>query len=247
MERNEKDILIKVEHVTMNYRMPTQKVDSLKEYVIRFLKRKLKYREFNVLNDVSLNIYRGESVAIVGRNGAGKSTLLRIVAGIIPPTSGKVTINGTMVPMLNIGAGFDYDATGRENIFLNGAILGHTKKEMEEKYDDIVKFAELEDFMEIPIKNYSSGMTARLGFAIAVNNRPDIIIVDEVLAVGDSAFHEKCSAKMKELQQSGVTFVIVSHSKAAVKMLCERAIYIKDRKIALDGDIDTVYAAYEKQ
>lgn len=247
MERNEKDILIKVEHVTMNYRMPTQKVDSLKEYVIRFLKRKLKYREFNVLNDVSLNIYRGESVAIVGRNGAGKSTLLRIVAGIIPPTSGKVTINGTMVPMLNIGAGFDYDASGKENVFLNGAILGYTKKEMEEKYDDIVKFAELEDFMEVPIKNYSSGMTARLGFAIAVNSKPDIIIVDEVLAVGDATFRAKCSAKMKELQQSGVTFVIVSHSKTSVKMLCERAIYIKDRKISLDGDIDTVYAEYEKQ
>ena len=201
MEHNEKDVLIKVEHVTMNYRMPTQKVDSLKEYVIRFLKRKLKYREFNVLNDVSLNIYRGESVAIVGRNGAGKSTLLRIVAGIIPPTSGKVTINGTMVPMLNIGAGFDYDASGKENVFLNGAILGYTKKEMEEKYDDIVKFAELEDFMEVPIKNYSSGMTARLGFAIAVNSKPDIIIVDEVLAVGDSTFRAKCSAKMKELQK----------------------------------------------
>ena len=246
MEHNEKDILIKVEKITMNYRMPTQKVDSLKEFVIRFLKGQLKYKDFNVLNNVSLNIYRGESVAIVGRNGAGKSTLLRIIAGIIPPTAGKVTINGTMVPMLHRGAGFDYDATGKENVFLNGAILGYTKKEMLEKYDEIVKFAELEDFMEVPIKNYSAGMTARLGFAIAVNSKPDIIIVDEVLAVGDAKFSAKCRDKMKELQQSGVTFVIVSHSKAAVKMLCERAVFIKNRKIYIDGDIDTVYAEYEK-
>lgn len=246
MEHREEDVLIKVEHVTMNYRLPTQKVDNLKEYVIRFLQRKLKYKDFNVLNDVSFNIYRGESVAIVGRNGAGKSTLLRIVAGIIPPTSGTVTIKGTMVPMLNIGAGFDPDASGKENVFLNGAILGYTRKEMEEKYDEIVKFAELEEFMEVPIKNYSSGMTARLGFAIAVNSKPDIVIVDEVLAVGDAKFSAKCRDKMKELQKSGVTFVIVSHSKSAVQMLCERAILIRDRKIALDGDIDTVYAEYAK-
>jgi ABC-type polysaccharide/polyol phosphate transport system ATPase subunit len=230
----------------MNYRLPTQKVDNLKEFVIRALEHKLKYRVFNVLDDISLKIYRGESIAIVGRNGVGKSTLLRIIAGIIPPSAGKVTVNGSMVPMLNIGAGFDANATGRENVFLNGAILGYTRKEMEKKYRAIVEFAELEEFMNVPIKNYSSGMQSRLGFAIAVNSEPDIILVDEILAVGDAKFQLKCRDKMKELQDSGVTFVVVSHSKGSVQMLCNRAILIKDRKIYIDGDIDTVYAEYDK-
>ena len=245
MEEKEKDLLIKIEHVSMTYRMTAQKVDNLKEFVIRFLKRKLKYKKHEVLDDVSFNIYRGESVAIVGKNGAGKSTLLRIVAGIIPPTSGKVSVYGTMVPMLNIGAGFDANASGRENVFLNGAIMGYTRKEMEAKYDEIVEFSELGEFMDTPIKNYSSGMTARLGFSIAVNSKPDIIIVDEVLAVGDAKFHQKCNDKMKELQREGVTFVIVSHSRSAVEMLCNRAEYIKDRKIAIDGTIEDVYQMYD--
>ena len=245
MEENGKEILIKIEHVSMTYRMTAQKVDNLKEFVIRFLKRKLKYKKHEVLDDVSFNIYRGESVAIVGKNGAGKSTLLRIVAGIIPPTSGKVSVYGSMVPMLNIGSGFDYNASGKENVFLNGAIMGYTRKEMEAKYDEIVEFSELGEFMDTPIKNYSSGMTARLGFAIAVNSKPDIIIVDEVLAVGDAKFHLKCNEKMKQLQREGVTFVIVSHSRSAVEMLCDRAVYIKDRKIAIDGDIESVYAMYD--
>lgn len=242
----DKDVLINVENVSMTYRLPTQKIDSIKEYVIRFLKRKLKYRNYEVLDDVSLQIYRGESIAIVGKNGVGKSTLLRIVAGIIPPTKGKVTVCGTIVPMLNIGAGFDTNASGRENVFLNGAILGYSRKEMLDKYDAIVDFAELHDFMEVPIKNYSSGMISRLGFAIAVNTSPDIILVDEILAVGDSKFREKCGRKMKELQEKGVTFVVVSHSKAQVKLLCQRAILIENKKIVLDGDVDTVYAQYEK-
>ena len=188
----------------MNYRLPTEKVDSIKEYVIRFLKGKLKYREYSVLEDVSFDIYRGESVAIVGRNGVGKSTLLKIISGIIPPTSGNITVNGTMVPMLNIGAGFDDNASGRENVFLNGAILGYSKKEMENKYDEIVEFSELGEFMNVPIKNYSSGMLSRLGFAIAVNTSPDVILVDEILAVGDAKFRQKCSEKMKELQKKAL-------------------------------------------
>lgn len=179
----------------MNYRLPTEKVDSIKEYVIRFLKGKLKYREYSVLEDVSFDIYRGESVAIVGRNGVGKSTLLKIISGIIPPTSGNITVNGTMVPMLNIGAGFDDNASGKENVFLNGAILGYSKKEMENKYDEIVEFSELGEFMNVPIKNYSSGMLSRLGFAIAVNTSPDVILVDEILAVGDAKFRQNVAKR----------------------------------------------------
>lgn len=179
----------------MNYRLPTEKVDSIKEYVIRFLKGKLKYREYSVLEDVSFDIYRGESVAIVGRNGVGKSTLLKIISGIIPPTSGNITVNGTMVPMLNIGAGFDDNASGRENVFLNGAILGYSKKEMENKYDEIVEFSELGEFMNVPIKNYSSGMLSRPGFAIAVNTSPDVILVDEILAVGDAKFRQNVAKR----------------------------------------------------
>lgn len=245
MENLTKKVLIELDNVTVSYKLPTQKLDGLKDYVIKLFKGNLRYRKYEVLDSVSLKIYAGESIALVGRNGVGKSTLLRTIAQIIPPEKGRVKVNGTLIPMLNVGAGFDMNASGKENVFINGALLGYSKKEMESKYRSIVEFAELEDFMSVPVKNYSSGMTSRLGFAIAVSAEPDVILVDEVLAVGDVQFRIKCAKKMEELQKKGVTFVVVSHSKQQVKQLCKRAILIKDKKIALDGTVDEIYNAYE--
>ena len=242
----DKDILLDVSHVGMKFKIPTERIDNLKEFCIKLVKGQLHYTSFVALKNVTFQVRRGESIGLIGRNGAGKSTLLKIISGIIEPTAGYVKTRGNIVPLLKLGAGFDYNATGRENVYLNGAILGHTRAEMEQKYDEIVEFAEIKEFMDTPIKNYSSGMMSRLGFAIAVSSKPDIILVDEVLAVGDAKFSQKCRDKMKELQKAGVTFVVVSHSKQAVQMLCERAIFIKDHKIAIDADVNTVYAEYEK-
>ncbi len=245
MQNSSKKVLIELQDVSVSYKLPAQKLDGLKDYVIRLLKGDLRYTKYQVLNKVSLTVYEGESIALVGRNGAGKSTLLRVIAGIIPPEKGTVRIYGTIVPMLAIGAGFDMNATGRENVYINGALLGYSKKEMDAKYPSIVEFAELEDFMNVPVKNYSSGMTSRLGFAIAVSTEPEVILVDEVLAVGDARFRTKCAKKMEELQSKGVTFVVVSHSKQQVKQLCKRAILIENKKIALDGTVEEIYSAYE--
>lgn len=245
MENSPKKVLIELNHVSVSYKLPTQKLDGLKDYVIRLFKGDLRYDKYEVLDDVSLKIFAGESIALVGRNGVGKSTLLRVIAKIIPPEKGEVNVHGSLIPMLSIGAGFDSNASGKENVFINGALLGYSKKEMESKYKSIVEFAELENFMNVPVKNYSSGMTSRLGFAIAVSTEPDVILVDEVLAVGDAKFRAKCTKKMEELQNKGVTFVVVSHNKQQVRELCKRAILIKDKKIALDGTVDEIYKAYE--
>jgi ABC-type polysaccharide/polyol phosphate transport system ATPase subunit len=243
MEEDE-DILIDVRDVSMRFRLPAEKIDSLKEYFIKLVKGKIKHKDFWVLNDINLQVRKGESLAIIGRNGAGKSTLLRLIAGIMQPTTGTIRTKGVMAPLLNLGAGFDTNATGRENIFLNGAILGFSKKEMEQKYDGIVEFSELEKFMDVPIKNYSSGMLARLGFSIAVDVSPDILIVDEILSVGDAPFRKKCNIRIKELQEKGATFIVVSHSMQTVCQLCNRAVWIGDGTIVQYGDVDTVTAAY---
>lgn len=245
-EKSNDDVLISVENVCMTYKLPTEKINTLKEFVIKFLKRKLRYKDFEVLQDISFQVKRGESVALIGRNGAGKSTLLKLIAGIYEPTKGRIITNGSMVPMLRLGAGFDMDATGKENIFLNGAMLGFSRKEMKEKYDSIVEFSELQDFMNVPLKNYSSGMLARLGFSIAVDVKPDILIIDEVLAVGDATFRAKCGRKIKELQDNGTTFILVSHSMEQVKSLCKKAVYLKDGQIAMYDDADKVAAVYLK-
>ncbi|MGI6594821.1 MAG: ABC transporter ATP-binding protein [Christensenellales bacterium] len=243
----EEDVLIDVQNVSMKFRMPTEKIDNLKEYVIRFLKRTLKYKNFSALDDVSFQVKRGESLALIGRNGAGKSTLLRIIAGIIDPTSGFVKTQGSMVPLLKLGAGFDYNANGKENVFLNGAMLGFSHKEMEKKYDSIVDFAELHEFMNVPLKNYSSGMMARLGFAIAVDVQPDILLIDEVLAVGDGKFREKCAKRIDELKANGTTFIVVSHSMEQIRRLCDKAVYLKKGKKIAEDDVETIIKMYENE
>lgn len=242
----EREILIDVKDVSMLFRLPAEKIDNLKEYFIKFLKRKIKYKDFWVLKNINLQVRRGESLALIGRNGAGKSTLLRLIAGIMEPAKGEITTKGVMAPLLKLGAGFDSNATGKENIFLNGAILGFSKKEMAKKYDSIVEFSELGDFMNVPIKNYSSGMMARLGFSIAVDVKPDILIVDEILAVGDAPFQKKCRTRIKQLQDSGTTFIVVSHSMETLKSLCQKAIWLKDGKIELSGSVAEVSSSYLK-
>lgn len=245
-EQNKEDILIEVKNVTMKYKITKDKIDNIKEFVIRLIKGKVQYEERLVLDDVSLKVKRGESLGILGKNGAGKSTILKIISGILPPTSGEVFVKGSIIPMLNIGGGFDQNASGRENIYLSGAIYGHTRKEMDLVIDDIIKFADLGDQIKDPVKNYSSGQKSRLAFAIAVHNKPDIILIDEVLSVGDNEFQIKCKNKMLELREQGVTFIVVSHSKSAFELLCSRAIFIKNGKIELEGTIEQAWNEYSK-
>ena len=243
----DEDILIDVNDVGMKFRMPTEKIDNMKEYFIKLIKGKLKYRNFHVLDGINLQVRRGESLALIGRNGAGKSTLLRIIAGIIEPTAGFVRTRGNMAPLLKLGAGFDSNATGKENIFLNGAMLGFSKREMQKKYDSIVEFSELKDFMNVPIKNYSSGMLTRLGFSIAVDIHPDILLIDEILAVGDTPFQKKCAEKIDSLRKEGTTFIVVSHNMEQVKRLCQRAVYLKNGKIIQYGTAQEVADRYLKE
>lgn len=240
----DKKLLIEVNNVSMRFKLPNQKINNLKEMFVKLVKRKLKYRDFYAVKDISLNIYKGESLAIIGRNGSGKSTLLKIITQIVRPTAGSVkSYTSNIIPLLQLGAGFDMNSTGYQNVYLNGAILGFTKKEIDEKMQGIIEFSELQDFMNVELKNYSQGMLARLGFAIAISCNPEVLIVDEILAVGDTAFQKKCYDKLNELKNNGVTFIIVSHSDV-VKEMCSRAIWIKDGKKIMDGDINVVYDAY---
>ena len=236
--------LIDVQNVSMRFRMPTERIDNLKEFVIKTIKRQVRYEDFWAVKDVSLTVNKGESLALIGRNGAGKSTLLRMIAGIMEPTQGQIETQGVMVPLLKLGAGFDMNATGRENVFLNGAMMGFSHREMNAKYDSIVEFSELGKFMNVPLKNYSAGMLTRLGFSIAVDVNPDILLIDEVLAVGDAPFQKKCRDKINELKRSGVTFIVVSHSMPSIKSLCERAVWLKDGSIVMQGDTASVADAY---
>ena len=243
MDDGRKDVVLEVRDVTMKFNKYEVGVNSLKELVVRAFKKNLKKKKFECLKGVSFDVHRGEAVALIGRNGAGKSTLLKIVSGILKPTTGYAKRYGRITPLLRLGAGFDGNATGVENIYLNAAILGYTKKEIDAKFNDILEFSELGDFIYSPIKTYSSGMMARLGFSIAVNMESEILLIDEILSVGDIAFNKKCHEKLAELQKKGLTFLIVSHGEA-VKRYCKRAIWIDGGVVREDGDINVVFKHY---
>lgn len=243
----EKPVMIDVDHVTIRFNKATEKIDNLKEYFVKLIKRELMFQEFIAVRDVSFQVRKGESWGIIGSNGSGKSTLLKAVSGIIKPYKGTIQINGTVSPLIELGAGFDGNMTARENIFLNGCVLGHTEKYMQEHFDEIVEFAEIQDFLDSPIKNFSSGMSARLGFAIATMVSPDILIVDEVLAVGDMKFRKKCEQRMSEVLSGGTTLLYVSHNLGEVRRLCDHVIWINKGNIVAIGDTETVCAQYETE
>lgn len=236
--------VIRVSEVSMMFSQSTERIDSLKEYVIRAARRELHFRRFWALRNVSFSLERGESLGIVGLNGSGKSTLLKIVSGILKPTEGTAEAFGSIAPLIELGAGFDAELSARENIYLNGAILGYGRSYMSERVDDILAFAELQEFADSAVKNYSSGMTARLGFAIATMNVPDILIIDEVLSVGDYKFQEKSFERMKQMMDSGATVVFVSHSVEQVRTLCRRALWLEHGEMRMLGSTDAVCSAY---
>jgi ABC-2 type transport system ATP-binding protein len=235
-----------VSHVSVRFNLNKEKVDSLKDYVLKSITRQMKFDEFWALTDVSFSLKRGERLGILGMNGAGKSTLLKVIAGVYKPTSGKVTHKGKIVPLLELGAGFDKEYTGRENIYLYGAMLGYSKKFIDSKYDEIVEFSELEKFIDVPLKNYSSGMKSRLGFSIATVVEPDILILDEVLSVGDAKFRKKSEQKVLSMMEKGVTVLFVSHSLRQVKRLCTKAMILDGGKLLAIGDIETIATKYEE-
>ena len=239
----DKNCLLEVHDVTMKFTKYDVGVDSLKELVVRAFRGDLRREKFVCLKNVSFKIHKGEAVAVIGRNGVGKSTLLKIVSGILKPTSGWARCNGRISPLLQLGAGFDGNATGIENIYLNAAIMGYTKKEIDAKMPDILSFAELGDFIYSPVKTYSSGMLARLGFSIAISMEAEIMLIDEILAVGDVAFQQKCYDRLAELGEKGLTFLIVSHSDS-VKTLCDRAIWIERGRVIADGPAEEIFDRY---
>lgn len=239
------NVAINVEHLTMEFKITKDKIDTLKEYVIRTLKRNKKEKEkVKVLDDITFKVYKGDKVGILGFNGAGKSTLLKILAGIYEPSSGKIEINGKVAPLLELSAGFDKNYTGKNNIYLNGAFLSMDKDFLDEKYDEIVEFSELGEYINYPVKNYSSGMRAKLGFSIATLVEPDILIVDEILSVGDIKFRKKSSEKINELMAEGVTVLLVSHSINQIRKICDKCIWIDSGKVVMEGEVNEVCDAY---
>ena len=237
---------IEVDNVSMKFNLSREKVDSLKDYIFKTIKREIHYNEFWALKNVSFSVEKGDRVGILGLNGAGKSTLLKVISGVFKPTEGHVDKHGKMVPLLELGAGFDPQYTGKENIYLYGAMLGYTKKFIDSKYDEIVEFSELQKFMDVPVKNYSSGMKSRLGFSIATVVEPKILILDEVLSVGDAKFRKKSEKKIMSMFDSGVTVLFVSHSLEQVQRLCNKAMILEKGKLIAYGDIDPISEQYSK-
>ncbi len=237
--------MIKAENVSVKYLMAYDRIKSMKEYLVQLVKGNIQYEEFWALQDISFEVKKGEVLGIIGHNGAGKSTLLKVISGILKPTSGSVQVNGTVVPMLELGSGFDFDLTGRENVFLNGAILGYPEQFLKEKYGEIVEFSELGQFIDVPLRNYSSGMVMRLAFSIAMVVQPDILIVDEILAVGDADFQEKSKRRMLELMGGGTTVLFVSHSLGQIQEMCDRVLWLEKGRLKMAGKTETVCAMYQ--
>lgn len=242
---DKKETIIEVNGVSMRFNLAEEKTDTIKEYFVKLVTGKLHFNAFYALKNVSFEVKRGEAVALIGKNGSGKSTMLKILAGVLYPTEGTVTVNGSIAPLIELGAGFDMELTAKENIYMNGAILGHNRAFMEQHFEEIVEFSELREFINVPLKNYSSGMMARLGFSIATIIKADILIVDEVLAVGDFRFRKKCYRKIDELLDGGTTLLFVSHSAEQVKALCPKAIWLDHGQMMAFGDTEEVYGMYE--
>lgn len=238
------ETIIKVTNATVRFNKATENYNGLKEYVIKMLKGELMFQEFLALKDVNLEVKRGEAWGLIGTNGSGKSTLLKLICGILKPYKGSVQVFGSIAPLIELGAGFDGELTARENVYLNGALLGYKREFMDQHFNEIIEFAELQDFVDVPLKNFSSGMSARLGFAVATIVKPDILIVDEVLAVGDQAFQEKCKKRMEQMLSGGTTLLFVSHSIDQVKELCQKAIWIDKGTVMASGDIEQIAEMY---
>lgn len=236
--------MIEIENLSMCFNMSSEKVNGLKEYIIKLAKKELFFEEFWALKDISFNVKKGEIFGIVGLNGAGKSTMLKVIAGVLKPTKGSVKVYGSIAPLIELGAGFDMELTGSENIFLNGAILGYSRDFIKVKYDEIIDFSELDGFMDVPIKNYSSGMIARLGFSIATLVKPEILIVDEILGVGDYKFQEKCEKKINEMLSGGTTVIMVSHSQGQIEKMCHRVLWLEKGHMEMCGTTEEVMKKY---
>ena len=239
--------IIRVDHVSMMFNRASEQLNSLKEYIIKLIRRELFFKKFMALEDIDLTIYPGEVYGIVGTNGSGKSTLLKIIAGVLEPSEGSVSINGSIAPLIELGAGFDMELTARENIYLNSALLGYSRKYVDEHFDEIVDFAEVRDFLDMPMKNYSSGMVARVAFSVATATIPDILVVDEALSVGDFLFQEKCERRINDLVDNhNTTLLFVSHSIEQVERVCKRAVWIEKGHMRMVGDVSDVCEAYRK-
>ncbi|MFZ3150311.1 MAG: ABC transporter ATP-binding protein [Anaerolineaceae bacterium] len=241
-----RDPAIALENVSVQYRIPSERIGTFKEYAIRFMQRKLQFKNFLALHDIDLTIYRGEVFGVIGNNGAGKSTLLKVISRVLNPTIGRVVLYGKIAPLLELGAGFHPELSGRENVFLNGALLGYSRAEMEAVFDQIVEFSELSAFIDAPVRTYSSGMYARLGFAVATSHMPEILIVDEILSVGDEAFQKKCNDLMLDFQKQGTTILLVSHAMFKIEEMCHRAAWLDHGELKMVGEPQAVIAAYRE-